>query len=225
VSVLFLGKKGDYYCERALDFVLANLPDSTVLMGQRGDPYIDIQKKFEGWAGHYIISYLSPWIVPKYLLDRARIASINFHPGPPEYPGIGCTNFAIYNNEPFYGVTCHHMDLKVDIGKIIAVRRFPLFKTDAVFSLTQRCYSYLLTLFYDIFSLIVENKTLPSSSELWKRKPYTRAELNDLCRIKPEMSNDEISRRIRATTFPGKPGAFIEINGVKFAYTSNESCS
>ena len=44
-----------------------------------------------------LISYISPWIVPKSVLDKIKKWSINFHPGPPEYPGVGCFNFAIFN--------------------------------------------------------------------------------------------------------------------------------
>jgi hypothetical protein len=32
------------------------------------------------------------------------------------------------------------------------------------------------------------------------------------------MSEDEVARRVRATTFPGAPGAYVEVQGVRFAY-------
>ena len=35
-----------------------------------------------------LISYISPWIVPKAILDKTKRWNINFHPGSPEYPGI-----------------------------------------------------------------------------------------------------------------------------------------
>jgi methionyl-tRNA formyltransferase len=213
MSSFFIGKANDLYCERAKEFVTLNFPDTTFLIGKRGDRF---PKEYMQWQGEYIISYLSPWIVPEFLLKSAKIASINFHPGPPEYPGIGCTNFAIYNQEPEFGVTCHHMAAKVDTGKIIAVRRFPLFESDSVFSLTQRCYAYILSLFYDIISEIILGKPLPSADETWQRKPYTRAELNALCKTLPDMPIEEIKRRVKATTFPGMPGPYIEIEGVKF---------
>ena len=40
----------------------------------------------------------------------------------------------------------------------------------------------------------------------WERKPYTRKELNDLCKLSKKMSDEEITKRVKATTFPGKPG-------------------
>lgn len=157
------------------------------------------------------------------MLARAKVAAINFHPGPPEYPGIGCTNFAIYNQESTFGITCHYMAAKVDTGEIIVVRRFPLFKTDSVYSLTQRCYAYVLTLFYEIVSSILEGNPLPKSEETWQRKPYKRKELNELCQISPNMNSEEIKKRIHATSFPGMPGAYVEIEGYKFMWAEENN--
>ena len=66
--------------------------------GFNNNPLIRIPfpKEAKKWQGDYIISYLSRWIVPSYLLNNAKIASFNFHPASPEYPGIGCNNFALY---------------------------------------------------------------------------------------------------------------------------------
>jgi len=214
---LFMGKKNDFYCERAKEFMALSCPDTVFLLGERRDPFPEDVGR---WKGDYIISYLSPWIVPEAVLKRATLAAINFHPGPPEYPGTGCTNFAMYNCESSFGVTCHHMDTKVDTGRIIAVKRFPLFPEDTVYSLTQRCYSHILALFFDIISGIIQGIPLPTVGEHWKRSPYRRSELNALCEITADMDPSEISRRIRATTFPKAPGAFVEIKGVKFYYDS-----
>ena len=38
-------------------------------------------------------------VLKKTFLDKIKVASINFHPGPPDYRGIGCANFAIINQE------------------------------------------------------------------------------------------------------------------------------
>ena len=91
------------------------------------------------------------------------MASENFHPGPPEYPGIGCTNFAIYDAASTFGVTCHHMNPKVDTGNMVSVKRFPLYDNDTVFSLTQRCYGYIFQQFYEIAPLILAGDELPQS--------------------------------------------------------------
>ena len=218
-SILFIGKKKDFYCKQAVEFVKLHFTKHEILLGQRGDHF---NEEIRWWEGDYIVSYLSPWIIPDYLLTRASKAAINFHTGPPEYPGIGCTNFAIYDIANTYGVTCHHMNSKVDTGKLIAVRKFPLYSSDTVYSLTQRCYGEMLTLFYEIMALILTNKELPNFNDNWKRKPYKREELDELCRITPEMPEEEIKKRVKAVTFPNKPGAYIEIGEMKFNYETGK---
>jgi methionyl-tRNA formyltransferase len=211
-SVLFLGKKNDEHVEKALKFCQLNFTDVTGYLGKWGDP---LPEDIGWWEGEYIISYLSRWVVPEYLLKKAKVASINFHPASPDYPGIGCYNFALYEEAKEYGVTCHHMASRVDTGAIIAVKRFPVFPTDNVATLLLRTYDYLLVLFYEIVSLILEGKELPVSEERWTRKPFSRKELDELRRITPDMTKEEIAKRIRATAFGvWKPA--IELQGFVF---------
>lgn len=216
-TILFFGKAGDFYCERAVDFINQHFSDVIIVLGKRGDP---LPEKVKDWQGDYLVSYLSPWIIPNWLLEKTKKANINFHPGPPEYPGIGCTNFAIYYEEMVFGITCHHMNAKVDTGDIIAVRRFPLLQTDSVYSLTQRCYASILELFYEIMALILQDLPLPVSKETWQRKPFRRKELNALCALSLDMSEEEIAKRVRALTFPNAPGAYIKIGNMKFDFTT-----
>ena len=78
------------------------------------------------WKGDYIICFRSLSVLPKSLLKKASIAAVNFHPGPPEYPGSGCINFALYDEVNEYGVTAHIMNSKVDNGDILEVKRFKI---------------------------------------------------------------------------------------------------
>lgn len=182
-------------------------------IGAANDDYPKINLNYD-----ILISYMSPWIIKKDTLDKIDKWAINFHPGPPKYPGIGCTNFAIYNQENEFGVTAHIMEEKVDSGQILNVKKFPLMQNDSVYDLTQRCYFYIHTQFIEIMLYIFKNNSIPKCNEEWTRKPYTRKELNDLCRIDVNMTKKEIARRIRATQFPNMPGAYIELNGYKFKY-------
>ncbi len=197
LSILFLGKENDLYVEKALKFCELNFKVHSYL-SEWGKC---LPKDIGWWEGDYIVSYLSRWVLPAYLLKRAKVASINFHPAPTEYPGVGCNNFALYESAKEYGVTCHHMLPLVDTGKIIAVKRFPLLETDTVATLLSRTYDYQLVLFYEIMNIILERKKLPVSKESWSRKPFTRKKLNQLGQISPHMDKDEIVKRIRATTF------------------------
>lgn len=207
MKILFIGKIDDPYSAIAAAFVKQHFKDPVIVFSKRGD---SIPSELNSWEGDLLISYLSQWIIPQNLLENASMAAINFHPGPAEYPGIGCTNFAIYNGEKEFGVTCHHMFSKVDCGPIIAVKKFPIFATDTVFSLTQRCYIEILHLFTGLLSNVLQGKSLPVSQEYWKRKAYTRKDLNRLCELSPEMSAEEVQKRLRATTYGDKIWAFMK---------------
>lgn len=194
-SVLFLGKANDAHTAIAAEFCRLNFTNVSAHFGKWGDP---LPGDARAWSGDCIISYLCRWIVPAALLDRAATA-INFHPGPPEYPGYGCNNFAIYDDVREYGVTCHRMAPRVDTGAIVAVRRFPVFPSDNAGSLLARAYGYQLVLFYEIVARLVRGEPLPVSSERWSREPFTRKQFAELERTTPQMSKHEIARRARAT--------------------------
>jgi methionyl-tRNA formyltransferase len=214
--VLFLTKKDNLFAERAVDYLRHHFRHPLVFSGERHDK---LPEEVLNWQGELLISFIGSWIIPENLLQRASYAAINFHPGSPEYPGIGCTNFAIYNGEKEYGVTCHYMRANVDTGNIIAVKRFPVKEEDTVYSVTQQCYGLIETLFYEIMDSILQGKPLPSSAEKWKRKPYTRKQLDELCCIRPDMPEEEIEKRIKATTYKG-PWAYTKIGNKIFKLQS-----
>lgn len=211
-SVLFLGKKNDEYCNRALELVRANFESVTVYFSEWGEP---MPQALYDWSGDYILSYLCRWVVPSAVIESAAVAGINFHPASPHYPGIGCNNYALYENATEYGATCHHLASKVDTGKIIAVKRFPVFATDDVRSLLLRTYEFQLVLFYEIVGKIINGEPLPESDEMWTRHPRSRKEFNQLGLITPDMSDDEVTRRVRAVSY----GIFqptVNLAGFKF---------
>ncbi len=213
-TLLFLGKADDADCARALEFCRENFLSVTHCLGKWGDP---LPENVRQWEGDYIVSYLSRWVVPEELLKRARLAAINFHPASPEYPGIGCNNFALYENAKEYGVTCHHMAGKVDTGRIIAVKRFPVYPEDDIAALLKRTYENQIALFLEIAQLMADDKPLPVSSETWTRPPFTRKQFNELFRITPDMPKDEIARRVRAVSYEHYQ-PYVEIDGYRFEY-------
>jgi methionyl-tRNA formyltransferase len=217
MKVLFIGKEGDSYSRKAADFIQANFKDPVIVFSKRTEPFPEQLKE---WKGDLLISYLAQWIIPATLLQNAKWGAINFHPGPPEYPGIGCTNFAIYNREKEFGITCHHMLAKVDSGAIIAVKKFPISEDDTVYTVTQKCYVAISDLFYELMNGIMVYRSLPQSAETWKRKPYTRKQLNELCELKPDMDKDEIALRLKATTYGEKVWAYMKNDENITSYSS-----
>ena len=215
LKILFIGKAGDPWSESAADLTRKHFPGARIVFSRRSDPF---PANLLEWEGDLLISYLSQWIIPAALLGKAGIAAINFHPGPPEYPGIGCTNFAIYNGEKEFGVTCHHMQAKVDTGSIIAVRRFPVAADDTVYTVTQNCYRAIGELYREMLTWFITHHSFPVSEENWTRKPFTRKQLNELCLLQPGMSAEEIALRLKATTYGTEIWAQVETGGKIMPY-------
>lgn len=195
--LLFLGKLDDHHCAEALALCRRHF-DVQAHLGQWGDR---LPEEARAWRGDFIVSYLSRWVVPQALLDRAESAAINFHPASPDYPGIGCVNFALYEDASSYGATCHHMEATVDTGPIIEVVRCPVRPDDTVASLLERSYDAQFSLFARTLDRMLAGEALLPSGEQWGRAPFTRRQFDQLGILRPDMDDLEIARRSRAVTF------------------------
>ena len=215
MKICILAKKEKPGVEEAISFSEGLIDDCDVFFGKINDPLPrDLTKN----NYDILISYISPWIVPGEILKKTKKWNINFHPGPPEYPGIGCFNFAIFDKAKQFGSTAHIMIPKVDAGEIIGVKRFLINNDETVNSLSDKTYSSQLILYKEILEYIVLHNRLPLCKENWKRKPFKRKELEQLAKIDPSMGENEINEIIRATYYPGKPAPFVEIYGHRFEY-------
>ena len=213
-SVIVLAKE-KYGLNAAVKFLRKNFNRVDVFKGKRGDNF---PRKAYNRRYDICVSYMSPWVIPDNLLSTIREFSINFHPGTPKYRGIGCTNFAVYNGEQEYGVTAHLMTSKIDSGRIISVKYFPVLPEYSLVDITQKCYRYILRQFYEVFNYYLKHGKLPVTGLKWSKRLYTRAELDRLCQIKKSMAWTEIKRRIQATNFPNMPKAYIQMFGYRFEY-------
>lgn len=180
------------------------------------------------WEGEYILCFRSLFVLPKLLIDRARIAAINFHPAPPEYPGSGCVNFALYDEVSEYGVTAHLMNELVDNGKILELRRFPVKPIDNLPALLSRthdelfnlCSDFISGLYFDGENFLKEKLTV-SEAEVWRGKARYLKELDALQNIDKNVSEKELKRIIRATYIDGYPPK-IDLHGFTFRLELDE---
>lgn len=171
----------------------------------------------EGLAGiryDAVFAFRSHIIIPDWLIAGTDVC-LNFHPGPPERPGIGCVNFALYEGDPEYGSTCHYVVEEIDAGPIVSVRRFPIAAEDTVATLLARTYDYLLCQLYDIAPLVASGLKPEPCSERWTRKATRKRDLDALMTVSPGTSPDEIERIVRATTF-GQFGPQMTVEGTTF---------
>lgn len=230
MSLLFLGKANDPHAQRALDFCRLHQPDTVSYLGKWGDPLPEELRCRVHWQdrvgcekeptrctalwrnGDYLISYCSRWIVPAVALNGTRKMALNFHPGPPEYPGFAPVCHALYENDDTFGVTCHKMTPQVDRGEIVWLERFPIYAKDTVTSVLVRTHTMLETLFYNVMARVFSGEELRRWSG-WVREPYTRRDLEELSTLTPEMSEAEMRRRIRAVMYD-KWRAKMVINGI-----------
>ena len=211
--------KTNVYCDIAVNFVKLFFPNHKIVK----ENLKDLNESIFSTKFDYIIAFLYHKLIPEAILKNARIAAINFHPAPTDYPG-GTYSHALYNNNKFYGTTCHHMVKKADAGKVIFEKKFPLYETDTFVSLKERTMIYTLANFFELMHIILEKKDLPESKEQWKRKPYLHKDFeNQLLELTLEMPTEELDRKIRATSHPDYPGPFIEINGKKYTLRAGKN--
>jgi methionyl-tRNA formyltransferase len=172
--------------------------DLTIHEGQRGMAFPD---KVEVSADTTLLSFLSPWIVPARLLEAAALA-LNFHPGPRDYPGIGCYNFALYEGAARYGAVCHRMAAKVDTGAILLERSFPVEATDSVESLKLKTMHVMLAMFEEIAASLAAGEALPDDAIAWGREAFTRRQLEALCRLSRSLAPPSTPKCRRARRSP-----------------------
>ena len=191
-TALFIGRESDWLVPIAREYCRVHFE----MTDERGVNHAHPRQ----WD--YILNVMGEDILHESLLAKARIAALNFHPGPPEYPGRGCVNFALYDNARSFGATCHHMVKEVDAGPIVAVRYFVIRPSDTVETVLSQTHLSVLALFYAVMERILNGiQPVACPGVQWTRKPYTRADLNKLATITPDMDELEIERRIRATSY------------------------
>ena len=170
----------------------------------------------------YTISFLSKKILKKKFLNYTKFYNINFHPGPPKYPGIGCYNFALFNNEKTYGVTAHEINEKIDNGKIIKTKYFKISKNVDLCKIIELSYKNLIIVYKDVIKMIRKNN-VTYSGERWKRKAFSKKDLDKASEIKSYFSKKKIHKILKCFYFEGKPSPYIKVKDVKFFYIKNKS--
>ena len=219
-EVLFFGKYNCDYSQKIVQHLkLLGFNVQSFFSKNRSE---FLPEEIKDWSGQYIICFRSYLLLPKSLLKRASIAAINFHPGPVEYPGSGCLNWALYNNADTYGATAHIMVEKIDNGPIIECRRFPILKEDDVKTLLARAHLGTFELLVDITTGLAREgesflnyKLETSRNEKWSGKAKKMSEIDKLQVVSPNCSKEELERLIRSTytlDFPPE----IHLHGYKF---------
>jgi methionyl-tRNA formyltransferase len=123
----------------------------------------------------YVFNFLSPVVLERKLMEAAGCC-VNFHPGPPEYPGVGGASYALFDGVMIYGATAHMMEEKVDAGRILEVKRFRIEKDWGCEELFHRACESAAELCEGVMRDCADGDELGSSDEIWKAKPKSRSD-------------------------------------------------
>jgi methionyl-tRNA formyltransferase len=227
-GVLFFGKDNCQYSQQAYEHLEhLGFDVSAVFSKSRKER---LPEDIGWWRGDYIICFRSYFVLPKWLIDRARIAAINFHPAPTEYPGSGCLNWALYDGATQYGATAHIMNEKIDNGAIIECRRFPILPQDNVRTLLARAHHKTYEMLSDITTglalegeAFLSQRLAESQHEEWRGQARRMNEIDKLQVVNVLCDQDELNKVIRATYTPEFPPV-IHLHGYKFVLKLDPSC-
>ena len=204
-KILFFGEDGDTFSARAYAYLAERGFKVRAAFSSRGARKALSQETLN-WNGDYILCFRCYNVLPETLLERAGTAALNFHPAPPEYPGSGSCNWALYNGDLEFGVTLHHMNGQIDASEIIEVRRFPILAQENLDSLVQRSREHAYDFFIETVDRLSSDSfdfhtylTSGTSAERWAGKARRIAAIDKLQRVSPDISEKELARIIRAT--------------------------
>lgn len=149
-----------------------------------------------------LVAFTTLVIVPQATLTQLGYGAYNFHPGPPQYPGLAPAQFALYDNAAEFGATMHKMVARVDAGPIVDTAHFPIPADISIFSLEGLAYAHLARLFWQhAYALATIAMPLPEIPTRWGQRRSSRASFQAICDIPLDIAKDELDRRIRAFGF------------------------
>ena len=220
MKILFFCRTGCNYSSIALSYIQKYFDDVTVVETGKRDS--EISNDIRTWQGDVILSFRNLFIIDDDILKRATKYSINFHSGPPKYPGSGCTNFALLDNSKEYGVTAHLMNNRVDTGAIYKVNNFEILPDDNIDRLTVKTHEELIILFKDVVDDMANGLDIAKLSEnsgiKWSGVKRRISAVDKLQRMELDINTEEIEKRVRALHTKDFP---IELKIGKFLFTLN----
>jgi methionyl-tRNA formyltransferase len=175
----------------------------------------------------YILCYRSYFILPKSLIESVKFYSINFHPGPPNYPGSGGVNFALYNDDDNFGVTVHLMDEKIDNGPILGTKHFSISDDDDVFKLLDRTHINLFSLFKEFTTNLkqfgkryIEKKCIENKELTWSIIKRTSKDIENYRLIDKDVDKTEFLKRVKSFNYLDYP-IELKLHGKTFSLSKD----
>ena len=120
-NILLMLRKSDPFSKKLADYIKKKFKDTKIIWSSKPRERSKIPTNLKV---NFIFAFRSYYILKKKDLLKTKFSAVNFHPGPPNFRGFGCANFALFENSKYYGVTSHIINKKIDSGKIIDVKYF-----------------------------------------------------------------------------------------------------
>jgi methionyl-tRNA formyltransferase len=170
-----------------------------------------------------LLSFGTGIIVPSALLSTLVGPAWNLHPGTPDFPGRDPHHHAVYRGANEFGATLHRMTAKVDDGDIVAVETFPVIAGDGPQDLMNKATRAGISLLRRIGTRLFNVDALPPLAQSWGPIKTRRADMLSLCRISPDITAEELERRIRAFEHRDHQNLHIVLHGRRFVLDSRSS--
>jgi methionyl-tRNA formyltransferase len=203
--------------------LLGHNPDLTVLPIERASELAELNADL--LARSRLVAFVTPVIVPGWLLSQLGYGAFNFHPGPPSYPGWAPSHFALYDQATEFGATAHAMVEQVDAGPIIEFVSFPIPPHASVLGLEGLAYAHLAFLFWRMAKwLALDEVPPPALSVQWSNRKYSRKKYRAMCDIPLDISKGELEHRLKifgGNYFGVSPA--IHLHGVEFRAVTQPS--
>ena len=112
--------------------------------------------KLGSWHPAVIYSFNYRRLLPRRILECARIGAFNVHPSKlPAYRGRAPINWVLVNGERETGVTLHHMVARADAGDIVGQETVAIEDHDTALSLSRKITPLAASLIARFHPLIV----------------------------------------------------------------------
>jgi methionyl-tRNA formyltransferase len=221
-SILYFGRSNCIYSENLKRFLKKSSKKFYYVESNKMYEKIPLKKILKNQYS-YIICFRSYYILKKNLINKATVAAINIHPSPPTYRGPVGVNYAIFNNDKFFGTTCHIINEKIDAGKIIDFQKVRLLKKDTVETLLKKTYIASIAQAKRILNLLFKDKNnlkimIKMNKKIkWSKRINKLKNLNKFYEIDKNISKKQLEKKLKATNTKNfKP--YIKIHNKKFFY-------
>lgn len=173
-----------------------------------GLPVFQDAKDFQGSAEFgLIVGY--PKILPDSFLSKFQ-KIFNVHFGIlPFYRGSQTLSHAIINGDSEFGVSFHLVDTGIDTGPIYDIMKFPLPSHLTAAQMIPVVEDFA---FESVKKNIIPalNQTLTPQPQTMRYPLYLRNSLDALLPLDPFQCPEDLERKIRALTLPGRPRPLVE---------------